>query len=75
MGVSAVVLDWKGEYVGKVAGATVVRKFNLLEPPDWERVELHAMVVTDILRDLLELTEPMSFALYEEVCRMYKGGC
>lgn len=70
--VGAVVIDWKGEYSNKIAGATVIKKFNLLEPPDWSNVELHAMVVTDILRDVLELTEPMSYALYEELSRMYE---
>ena len=73
-GVDVVVIDWKGEYSGKIAGATVVRKFNLLEPPDWSNAELHAMIVTDILRDVLELTEPMCYALYEELSRMYEEG-
>jgi len=70
--VSVTVIDWKGEYSGKIAGATVIRKFNLLEPPDWSNVELHAMVVTDILRDVLGLTEPMCYALYEELSQMYE---
>ena len=68
------VLDWKGEYVNKIRGATVVRKIKLLEPPDWSLVENHAIVVTDILRDVLGLTEPMSFMLYEELLQMYESG-
>jgi len=73
-GVPVEVLDWKGEYMKKVRGATVLRKLKLLEPPDWSLVENHAIVVTDILRDVLELTEPMSFMLYEELLQMYESG-
>ena len=72
--VDVVIIDWKGEYGGYFKGATIVRKINLLEPPDWGNAGLHAMIVTDILRDVLELTEPMCFALYEELSRMYEEG-
>ena len=68
------VLDWKGEYVDKIRGATVVRKIKLLEPPDWDNVQSHVLVVVDILRDVLGLTEPMSYMLYEELTRMYESG-
>jgi len=71
-GVSVAVLDWKGEYADRFRGATVIRKIRLLEPPNWDQAELHAMIVTDILRDVLQLTEPMSYMLFEEVSRMYE---
>jgi len=73
-GVPVVIMDWKGEYAQKIRGATVVRKIRLLEPPDRARVQIHAMIVTDILRDVLQLTEPMSFMLYEELSKMYEAG-
>lgn len=73
-GVSVEVLDWKGEYIDKIRGATVVRKMRLLEPPKEVDVETHTMVVVDILKDVLELTEPMAYMLFEEISRMYEEG-
>ncbi len=70
-GIDVVVIDWKGEYVKKIRGATVVRRFNILEPAG--PITLHSMVVTDILRDILELSEPMVSVLYEELSRMYEN--
>jgi len=66
------VIDWKGEYSEKIHGATIIRKIRLLEPLDWSNVENHAMVVVDILRDVLQLTEPMAYMLYEELSKMYE---
>ena len=71
-GIPAEILDWKGEYATKFRGATVIRKVKLLEPPDWGNVQSHVLVVIDILRDVLDLSEPMSYMLYEELTKMYE---
>jgi hypothetical protein len=65
-----IIIDWKGEYSGYFNGATTIRKIDLLKPDvDYET---YSLVLTDILRDVLELTEPMSYMLYEELVRGYK---
>ena len=71
-GIPVEILDWKGEYATKFRGATVIRKVKLLEPPDWGNVQSHVLVVIDILRDVLDLSEPMSYMLYEELTKMYE---
>ena len=71
-GIPVEILDWKGEYATKFRGATVIRKVKLLEPPDWSNVQSHVLVVIDILRDVLDLSEPMSYMLYEELTKMYE---
>lgn len=71
-GSRVVVLDWKGEYVGFVKGATVIRKMEVFTPADWEGYEQHAMAVVDILSDVLDLTEPQSFTLYNALVELYE---
>jgi hypothetical protein len=69
-GAGIIIIDWKGEYSGYFNGATVTRKLDLLKPDvDYET---YSLVLTDILRDVLELTEPMSYMLYEELVRGYR---
>jgi len=70
MGSEIVVVDWKGEYGGYFNGATVIRKLHILRPDvDYET---YSLILTDILRDVLELTEPMSYMLYEELVKGYR---
>jgi hypothetical protein len=69
-GAETVIVDWKGEYASYFSGATIVRKIDLLKPD--VDCETYSLVLTDILRDVLELTEPMSYMLYEELVRGYK---
>jgi len=69
-GSEIVVIDWKGEYPLYFSGATIVRKMDLLKPG--VEHETYSLVLTDILRDVLELTEPMAYMLYEELSRGYK---
>jgi hypothetical protein len=69
-GADVVIVDWKGEYGGYFRGATIVRKLDLLKP-DADH-ETYALVLTDILRDVLELTEPMAYMLYDELVRGYR---
>jgi len=71
-GADVVIVDWKGEYGGYFRGATIVRKLDLLKP-DADH-ETYALVLTDILRDVLELTEPMAYMLYDELVRGYRMG-
>jgi len=69
-GAETVIIDWKGEYAPYLNGATTIRKVDLLKPDvDYET---YSLVLTDILRDVLELTEPMAYMLYEELVRGYK---
>ena len=69
-GADVVIVDWKGEYSGYFRGATIVRKLDLLKP-DADH-ETYALVLTDILRDVLELTDPMAYMLYDELVRGYR---
>ena len=71
-GADVVIVDWKGEYGGYFRGATMIRKLDLLKP-DADH-ETYALVLTDILRDVLELTEPMTYMLYDELVRGYRMG-
>ena len=65
-----IIIDWKGEYGGYFNGATVTRKLDILKPDvDYET---YSLILTDILRDVLELTEPMSYMLYDELVRGYR---
>jgi hypothetical protein len=70
-GAETVIIDWKGEYVQYFNGATVMRKLDLLKP-EYVDYETHSLVVVDILRDVLELSDPMSYLLYDELIRGYK---
>jgi DNA polymerase III delta prime subunit len=70
-GSEAVIIDWKGEYASYFNGATTIRKLDLLKP-EYVDYETHSLVVVDILRDVLELSDPMSYLLYDELIRGYK---
>ena len=70
-GADVVIIDWKGEYPQFFNGATIVRRLELLKPDvDYET---YALVLTDILRDVLELTDPMAYMLYDELVRGYRA--
>jgi len=69
-GAETIIIDWKGEYDGYFNGATVIRKLDILRPDvDYET---YSLILTDILRDVLELTEPMSYMLYDELVKGYR---
>jgi hypothetical protein len=62
-GSERIIIDWKGEYSGYFNGATTIRKIDLPRP-EYVDYETHSLVVVDILRDVLELSDPMAYNVY-----------
>jgi hypothetical protein len=69
-GSEAVIIDWKGEYASYFNGATITRKTELLKPDT--DYEVYSLIIVDMLRDILELSEPMAYMLYDELMKGYK---
>jgi len=69
-GAEIVIVDWKGEYSDYFSGATIIRRLDILKPDT--DYETYALVLSDIFRDVLELSDPMTFMLYDELARSYR---
>jgi hypothetical protein len=76
-GVKVAVLDWKGEYVGFVKGATVVRKVNPWDVGGRSAKEKAAIAVEllrEITRDIADVSSASAALLLRELIKLYERG-
>ena len=74
-GVKAVILDWKGEYVGFVENATIVRKINPWDVggrSPKERAVLAVEILREVTRDIADVSSASAALLLRELVRLYE---
>jgi energy-coupling factor transporter ATP-binding protein EcfA2 len=72
--VRVTILDWKGEYVGYVHGATVVRKLNPWDVGGRNPAERAAVAVEmlrEITRDIADVSSASATLLLKELAKLY----
>jgi hypothetical protein len=73
-GVKVTILDWKGEYVDYIRGATVIRKTNLWDVGGRSSAE-KAVIALDMLRevtrDIADVSSASATLLLKELARLY----
>ena len=77
-GVKVVVVDWKGEYAARIAGATIIRKIqNIWDVPGStprERALIAVELIREMARDVVEVTPPSSLLLLKVLMEEYRRG-
>jgi hypothetical protein len=74
-GVRVTILDWKGEYVDYIRGATVIRKTNL-----WgvggrssaEKAVIAVEMLREVTRDIADVSSASATLLLKELARLYR---
>jgi hypothetical protein len=72
--IRVVVIDWKGEYVGYIRGATVIRKTNLWDVGgrnSTERALIAVEMLREVTRDIAEISSVSSTLLLKELVKLY----
>jgi len=73
-----VVVDWKGEYAVRIAGATIIRKIqNIWDVPGStprERALIAVELIREMARDVVEVTPPSSCSSSRSLWRSIGGG-
>jgi GTPase SAR1 family protein len=73
-GVKVTILDWKGEYVDYIRGATVIRKTNLWDVGGRSSAEKAVIVVEmlrEVTRDIADVSSASATLLLKELARLY----
>jgi energy-coupling factor transporter ATP-binding protein EcfA2 len=73
--VKVTILDWKGEYVDYVRGATVIRKTNLWDVGGRSSAEKAVIVVEmlrEVTRDIADVSSASATLLLKELARLYR---
>jgi GTPase SAR1 family protein len=73
-GVKITVLDWKGEYVDYIRGATVIRKTNLWDiggRNSAEKALIAIEIIREVTRDIAEISSVSSTLLLRELVKLY----
>ncbi|MEM4384213.1 MAG: DUF87 domain-containing protein, partial [Candidatus Caldarchaeum sp.] len=76
-GVKVIVIDWKGEYVGFVKGATVIRKVNPWDNGGRSPKEAAVLAVEtlrEITRDIADVSSASAALLLRELVKLYQRG-
>jgi hypothetical protein len=77
-GKSAVIIDWKGEYVNYVRGAAIVRKIDNIWNVPGETAKEKALAATELIRemskDVVEITPASSLLLLRVLTEEYEKG-
>ena len=77
-GVKVVVVDWKGEYVARIVGATIIRKIrNVWDVPGStprEKALTAVELIREMGRDVVEVTPPSSLLLLKVLVEEYGRG-
>jgi GTPase SAR1 family protein len=74
-GVKITVIDWKGEYVDYIRGATVIRKTNLWDVGgrnSTERALIAIEIIREVTRDIAEISSVSSTLLLRELVKLYR---
>jgi hypothetical protein len=73
-GVKVTILDWKGEYVDYVRGATVIRKTNLWDVGgrnSAEKAVIAVEMLREVTRDIADVSSASATLLLKELARLY----
>jgi hypothetical protein len=73
-GVKVTILDWKGEYVDYVRGATVIRKTNLWDVggrSSAEKAVIAVEMLREVTRDIADVSSASATLLLKELARLY----
>jgi hypothetical protein len=73
--VKVTILDWKGEYVDYVRGATVIRKTNLWDVggrSSAEKAVIAVEMLREITRDIADVSSASATLLLKELARLYR---
>ena len=77
-GKSAVIIDWKGEYVNYVRGAAIVRKIDNIWNIPGDSPREKALVAVELIRemskDTVEISPPSSLLLLKVLTEEYERG-
>jgi GTPase SAR1 family protein len=74
-GVRVTILDWKGEYVDYVRGATVIRKTNLWDVggrSSAEKAVIAVEMLREVTRDIADVSSASATLLLKELARLYR---
>jgi GTPase SAR1 family protein len=72
--VRVTILDWKGEYVDYVSGATVIRKTNLWDVggrSSAEKAVIAVEMLREVTRDIADVSSASATLLLKELARLY----
>jgi hypothetical protein len=72
--VRVTILDWKGEYVDYVRGATVIRKTNLWDVSgrsSAEKAVIAVEMLREVTRDIADVSSASATLLLKELARLY----
>jgi GTPase SAR1 family protein len=73
-GVKVTILDWKGEYVDYIRGATVIRKTNLWDVGgrgSAEKAVIAVEMLREVTRDIADVSSASATLLLKELARLY----
>jgi hypothetical protein len=73
-GVKVTILDWKGEYVDYIRGATVIRKTNLWDVggrSSAEKAVIALEMLREVTRDIADVSSASATLLLKELARLY----
>jgi GTPase SAR1 family protein len=74
-GVKVKILDWKGEYVDYIRGATVIRKTNLWDVggrSSAEKAVIAVEMLREVTRDIADVSSASATLLLKELARLYR---
>jgi len=74
-GVRVTILDWKGEYVDYIRGATVIRKTNLWDVggrSSAEKAVIAVEMLREVTRDIADVSSASATLLLKELARLYR---
>jgi GTPase SAR1 family protein len=74
-GVKVTILDWKGEYVDYIRGATVIRKTNLWDVGgrgSAEKAVIAVEMLREVTRDIADVSSASATLLLKELARLYR---
>jgi hypothetical protein len=73
-GVKVTILDWKGEYVDYIRGATVIRKTNLWDVggrSSAEKAVIAVEMLREVTRDIADVSSASATLLLKELAKLY----
>jgi hypothetical protein len=73
-GVKVTILDWKGEYVDYIRGATVIRKTNLWDVGgrgSAEKAVIAVEMLREVTRDIADVSSASATLLLKELAKLY----
>jgi len=75
--VRVTIIDWKGEYVNYVRGATIVRKINVWDVggrSPAERAVIAVELLREVTRDVADISSASATLLLKELVKLYERG-